>query len=973
MEIRAALTEAARSEIFHRAERRVNAALQSAGDSGGVDSPVLFPPARLPARSPVPQHPTGAYDTPAEEAAAAAAASTAAAAAAASLYSRPVPSLPQGLHATTHTTGSELPAAAGGGSGLLQRRFPGGAIASVVGSGGDDVAMRDWRGVPQETRVRSSRIRTARGGSVDGTGACPVPAAAVSAGVGAIGGGEEEGRLAEIAAANPDSSTGDETVHPPDAVTSRGSALVPRIQSGSAQQATRGFSSAGHTSGSVAGTADAAAAAGKEAAKARVVASATVHDSMTTTFTSSGNINTSSKSTSSSSSKNVAGGGRHAISRMMKGEGAGGVPSPRVYEDDESLAVPDSCQAASSVGGNRQPAAQTVKSQEQHQQQQLEKEKAGEDTAVGVAGEREGGRGGGGGAQSATIEQQAQHHCHQPQEVELADCNLVPCSQAGNTSCTSSNSSSSSIGSYASSEVYPATIASWPSNEDPPPPPPTTPSIVTAHPANFTPPRVAHPSSASSSDAVTPSVVQSPGSGQSLPLSSSASLPLPPNAHLFAAERHCPAAGSIPATACNQCPVDAAAYRENSSSLQTPSPSPSTLPYPPSPSPIPSHPLPSPLPMSSSSSSSLSSSSGSFSFPSAVYTSTSAPALPMSAPDLSTSATPLSTLALALTDPLHCPAACAFQSLHDTRASSCSRNSEGGREVSETGTGEIRECLDSCTTDHAGTAASAALVAATIQGSSQEAAGSSSTDLMPTAPTAEPTPEDLPVQLSLCAEQVPPPFMEASECYTVLITVKAASLADSALLPPSSAGASPAQVPCGQVVSGQVTSGQLAVDEMTVTDASVPSAMRSSTGVQSDIHNDSHCSGGGISGRVPIDLVTVLDVSGSMRGPKLDLLKQAMMFVLSVLGPDDRLSIVTFSDTARRVLPLVRMVEGGKERAARAVTDMVAHGGTNIAEGLLKGLRVVEERREMNPVTSVMLLSDGQDTTVVSSRAGMPG
>ena len=224
------------------------------------------------------------------------------------------------------------------------------------------------------------------------------------------------------------------------------------------------------------------------------------------------------------------------------------------------------------------------------------------------------------------------------------------------------------------------------------------------------------------------------------------------------------------------------------------------------------------------------------------------------------------------------------------------------------------------------------------------------------------------MQLSLCAEQVPPPFMEASECYTVLITVKAASLAESALLPPPTLGPAPDQVLPGQVTSGQVISGQVADGEMEVADASaLPTPMHGS------ININSGNGGGGISGRVPVDVVTVLDVSGSMRGPKLDLLKQAMMFVLSVLGPDDRLSIVTFSDVAQRVLPLVRMGHEGKERAARAVSDMVAHGGTNIAEGLMKGLRVVEERREMNPVTSVMLLSDGQDTTVVSSRAGMPG
>ncbi|KAL0460178.1 UNVERIFIED_CONTAM: E3 ubiquitin-protein ligase WAV3 [Sesamum latifolium] len=46
--------------------------------------------------------------------------------------------------------------------------------------------------------------------------------------------------------------------------------------------------------------------------------------------------------------------------------------------------------------------------------------------------------------------------------------------------------------------------------------------------------------------------------------------------------------------------------------------------------------------------------------------------------------------------------------------------------------------------------------------------------------------------------------------------------------------------------------------------------------------------------RAPVDLVTVLDVSGSMAGTKLALLKRAMGFVIQNLGPSDRLSVIAF-------------------------------------------------------------------------------
>ncbi|KAF8412757.1 hypothetical protein HHK36_000727 [Tetracentron sinense] len=115
-------------------------------------------------------------------------------------------------------------------------------------------------------------------------------------------------------------------------------------------------------------------------------------------------------------------------------------------------------------------------------------------------------------------------------------------------------------------------------------------------------------------------------------------------------------------------------------------------------------------------------------------------------------------------------------------------------------------------------------------------------------------------------------------------------------------------------------------------------------------------------GRAPIDLVTVLDVSGSMTGTKLALLKRAVQFVITNLGPADRLAIVTFSSTARRIFPLRRMSDTGRHNAVLAINSLVSAGGTNIVEGLKKGVRVLEERRERNPVSSIILLSDGKDT-----------
>lgn len=122
--------------------------------------------------------------------------------------------------------------------------------------------------------------------------------------------------------------------------------------------------------------------------------------------------------------------------------------------------------------------------------------------------------------------------------------------------------------------------------------------------------------------------------------------------------------------------------------------------------------------------------------------------------------------------------------------------------------------------------------------------------------------------------------------------------------------------------------------------------------------------------RAPVDLVTVLDVSGSMAGTKLALLKRAMGFVIHHLGPNDRLSVVAFSSNARRLFPLRRMNDDGRQEALLVVNNLTSNGGTNIAEGLKKGVRILTERRFKNPVLSIILLSDGQDTYTLNSPGG---
>ncbi|KAI4382090.1 hypothetical protein MLD38_008096 [Melastoma candidum] len=120
--------------------------------------------------------------------------------------------------------------------------------------------------------------------------------------------------------------------------------------------------------------------------------------------------------------------------------------------------------------------------------------------------------------------------------------------------------------------------------------------------------------------------------------------------------------------------------------------------------------------------------------------------------------------------------------------------------------------------------------------------------------------------------------------------------------------------------------------------------------------------------RASVDLVAVLDVGAGMNGEKLRSMKRAMRVLISSLGDSDRLSIVAFSSTSKRLLPLKRMTVSGRS-AARRIVDAVGctSQSTIVNDAMRKAAKVLEDRREKNPTAAIMLLSDGHDQRVHAS------
>ncbi|CAK9155648.1 unnamed protein product [Ilex paraguariensis] len=115
--------------------------------------------------------------------------------------------------------------------------------------------------------------------------------------------------------------------------------------------------------------------------------------------------------------------------------------------------------------------------------------------------------------------------------------------------------------------------------------------------------------------------------------------------------------------------------------------------------------------------------------------------------------------------------------------------------------------------------------------------------------------------------------------------------------------------------------------------------------------------------RAPIDLVAVIDVSGRMNTEKIQMMKRTMRRIVSSLSLADRLSIVAFSACSKRLLPLTRMTATGRRSARRIVDAIIGLDGTTSSsnDALKKAAKVIEDRREKNPVASILLISDGHD------------
>ena len=118
---------------------------------------------------------------------------------------------------------------------------------------------------------------------------------------------------------------------------------------------------------------------------------------------------------------------------------------------------------------------------------------------------------------------------------------------------------------------------------------------------------------------------------------------------------------------------------------------------------------------------------------------------------------------------------------------------------------------------------------------------------------------------------------------------------------------------------------------------------------------------------VPVDLVFVIDVSGSMSGTKIQQTREALETIINQLRGTDRFTMLTFSNNVnywRQELVLASEYRAEGIQFARSLT---ADGSTNFNDGLLDGARVLKTHGLTSHVPLLVMLTDGEPTSGVTN------
>ncbi|RFU79072.1 von willebrand ring finger domain-containing [Trichoderma arundinaceum] len=112
---------------------------------------------------------------------------------------------------------------------------------------------------------------------------------------------------------------------------------------------------------------------------------------------------------------------------------------------------------------------------------------------------------------------------------------------------------------------------------------------------------------------------------------------------------------------------------------------------------------------------------------------------------------------------------------------------------------------------------------------------------------------------------------------------------------------------------------------------------------------------------VPIDVVVVVPISSSMQGVKINLVRDALRFMVSTLGERDRMGLVTFGSGGGGV-PLVGMTTKAWPGWSNVLGSIKPVGQkshrADVVEGANVAMDLLMQRKHNNPIATILLISD---------------
>ena len=111
----------------------------------------------------------------------------------------------------------------------------------------------------------------------------------------------------------------------------------------------------------------------------------------------------------------------------------------------------------------------------------------------------------------------------------------------------------------------------------------------------------------------------------------------------------------------------------------------------------------------------------------------------------------------------------------------------------------------------------------------------------------------------------------------------------------------------------------------------------------------------------PVDLVVVMDISGSMRGDKITSARSSLLQFINKLDDRDCLRIDLFNDQIATLTPLTPIGEK-RQQVLDSVSGIFEQNDTSLYDAILNAYSDLQEEGNPDHIRAIVVLSDGEDT-----------